>query len=184
MSDKDAKERILKAAKDLIAQTDDVCTVTVRQIAQRAGVGVGLINYHFQSRENLLYIAIGEVMIGIMDAFRAAPPPGLSPADRLKQMMIALCDAGARHEKEMRLGAQFQLMSGDFSAANYLLPALREACQGKHDENALRLIALQLFSLTNLMALRHDAFFRYCGADILDKPQRDRLINDLIDIYF
>ena len=183
MSENDAKERILKAAKDLMDETDDVSTVTVRQIALRAGVGVGLINYHFQTRDNLLYAAIGEVMVGIMDAFRQTPPEGASAVDRLKSMMTALCDAGARHEKEMRLGAQFQLISGDFSAANYLLPALREACQDKHGENALRLIALQLFSLTNLMLLRSDAFFRFSGADIMDKPQRDRLISDLIDIY-
>lgn len=183
MSEKDAKERILKAAKALMDETDDLESVTMRQIAQRAGVGVGLINYHFQSRENLLYTAIGEVMISIMDAFRQTPPDGATPAERLKDMMTALCDAGARHEKEMRLGSQFQIMSGDFSAAHYLLPALREACGQKYDENALRLIALQLFTLTNLMMLRSDAFFRFSGADIMNKPQRDRLISQLIDIY-
>lgn len=183
MSDKDAKERILKAAKELMDETNDLETVTMRQIAQRAGVGVGLINYHFQSRENLLYAAIGEVMISIMDAFRRTPDEGATPEQKLKDMMTALCDAGAHHEKEMRLGSQYQLLSGDFSAAHYLMPALREACGHKHDENTLRLIALQLFTLTNLMLLRSDAFFRFSGADIMDKPQRDRLISQLIDIY-
>ncbi len=183
MSENDAKERILKAAKELMDETDNPESVTMRQIAQRAGVGVGLINYHFQSRENLLYTAIGEVMVSIMDEFRQAPPEDASPVERLKTMMTALCDAGARHEKEMRLGAQYQLISGDFSAAHYLLPALREACGNRHDENALRLIALELFTLTNLMLLRRDAFFRFSGADIMDKPQRDRLISQLIDIY-
>ena len=183
MSDNGAKERILKAAKELMDETDNLESVTMRQIAQRAGVGVGLINYHFQSRENLLYTAIGEVMVSIMDAFRQAPPEGASPVERLKAMMTALCDAGARHEKEMRLGAQYQLLSGDFSAAHYLLPALREAYGHRHDESALRLIALELFTLTNLMLLRSDAFFRFSGAHIMDKPQRDRLISQLIDIY-
>lgn len=183
MSDNEAKDRILKAAKELMDEADHLDTVTMRQIAQRAGVGVGLINYHFQTRENLLYTAIGEVMTGIMDAFRQAPPDSDTPKQRLKSMMSALCDAGARHEKEMRLGAQYQLMSGDFSAAHYLLPALREACGDKHSENSLRLIALELFTLTNLMLLRRHAFFRFSGVDIMDKAQRDRLIDELIDIY-
>ena len=54
-----AKERILQAAIELLAEFE---TITVRQIAERAEVGIGSINYHFQSKDNLLNEAVGRMM--------------------------------------------------------------------------------------------------------------------------
>ena len=64
MSTKDleAKDRIAKAAMEILNEVSDPDTITVRQIAQRAKVGVGLINYHFQTKENLLYRAVGDAI--------------------------------------------------------------------------------------------------------------------------
>ena len=46
------KEQIINAAIDLIKETNgSIDKITIRQIAKRAGVGVGLINYHFQSNQ-------------------------------------------------------------------------------------------------------------------------------------
>ena len=40
----EAKERIVKTAKVMLAEASDIEKITVRDIAERAGVGVGLIN--------------------------------------------------------------------------------------------------------------------------------------------
>ena len=182
MSDKDAKEKLLQAAIALMQETEDTDSITVRQIAQRAGVGAALINYHYQSREKLLFAAIGEVMVQVMEAFRRKPDPNEAPQQRVKSMLREVCEIGIRHEKLMRVGAKYQLLSEDFSASSYLLPALREAF-GDKGEDALRVMALEIFAITNVILLRGEAVFTFTGMDIHDATQRRRLVDTLIDIY-
>ena len=59
MSEKDITTRnaILKAAFELLS-TDNVKDITVRRIANHANVAVSAINYHFQSKENLIDYSI------------------------------------------------------------------------------------------------------------------------------
>lgn len=63
MSDKDvaADERIIRTAMEILVEEEEPERITVRQIAQRAGVAVGAINYHFQSKEDLLSEAVGRI---------------------------------------------------------------------------------------------------------------------------
>ena len=54
----DTKEKIIEAAGIMIKENTDVNKITVRGIAKLAGVGTGLINYYFGSKDNLLAAAI------------------------------------------------------------------------------------------------------------------------------
>ncbi|MDW0071950.1 TetR/AcrR family transcriptional regulator [Clostridioides difficile] len=65
-NDKDARERIIEVTLNLLNEVDDIEEITVRKIAERANVGVGLINYHFKTKDNLLSTAIGDVMSNII----------------------------------------------------------------------------------------------------------------------
>ena len=57
-----AKDRIFQAAVDLLNEETNPDDITVRRIAERAGVGIGAVNYHFQSKDNLLNQAVGALM--------------------------------------------------------------------------------------------------------------------------
>lgn len=51
----DVKNRIIAVTTELIEQySGDTKSITARMIAEKAGVGLGLINYHFGSKENLI----------------------------------------------------------------------------------------------------------------------------------
>jgi AcrR family transcriptional regulator len=52
------RDRILEATISLLLETKDFDALTVRAIAERAGVGVGLINYHFADKESLVRLAV------------------------------------------------------------------------------------------------------------------------------
>ena len=49
------KDRLIESTLMLMEDMDDPLTVTSRQIASKAGVKPGMINYCFGSRENLIY---------------------------------------------------------------------------------------------------------------------------------
>ena len=64
------KGRIVEVTTGLIEQYHgDTKRITARMIAEKAGVGLGLINYHFGSKENLITTCvqrvIGKVITGI-----------------------------------------------------------------------------------------------------------------------
>ena len=62
MSAKETKDRIIKCTTDLILERDgDIDNVTIRMIAARAGIGVGLANHYFQSKEQLVSECIDRV---------------------------------------------------------------------------------------------------------------------------
>lgn len=65
------KEKILKAAEELIQAGDGAAErLTVRAIAEKAGVGVGLINYHFQTKENLIELCVQRIIGRVVSGFR------------------------------------------------------------------------------------------------------------------
>ncbi|MGM0688907.1 MAG: TetR/AcrR family transcriptional regulator [Bacillota bacterium] len=61
----DTRSRILEAAADIIGKERNL-NLTVREIANRAAVNIASINYHFQSKENL----INEVELLLMEKIR------------------------------------------------------------------------------------------------------------------
>lgn len=52
------RDRILEATISLLLENKDFEALTVRAIAERADVGVGLINYHFADKESLVRLAV------------------------------------------------------------------------------------------------------------------------------
>ena len=51
----DHKEAIIQAAIELIVENDGHSEeITVREICNRAGVGLGLVNYHFGNKDRLM----------------------------------------------------------------------------------------------------------------------------------
>ncbi|NLA10697.1 MAG: TetR/AcrR family transcriptional regulator [Firmicutes bacterium] len=49
----DTRSRIMKTAVEIIGREGNL-NVTIREIAERAGVNIAAINYHFSSKENLI----------------------------------------------------------------------------------------------------------------------------------
>ena len=67
----EVKQRILQAAIELIREVQAFEKVSMRKIAEQAGVAVSMVNYHYQTKENLINRAvqsyIGSVIAGSED---------------------------------------------------------------------------------------------------------------------
>ncbi len=70
MSALETKEKILATTLELIKERNgDTANVTIRMIADRAGIGVGLTNHYFKSKELLIGECIGPVLEGLFESF-------------------------------------------------------------------------------------------------------------------
>lgn len=66
----DIKEKIISATIALINRSDGLLeNITMREIAQKADVAVGLINYHFGSKNNLIEICVQRIISHVMENF-------------------------------------------------------------------------------------------------------------------
>lgn len=65
------KEHIIEITTDLIQQNDgNAKNITARMIAKQAGIGLGLINYHFKSKDNLITVCVQRIIGEVVAGFR------------------------------------------------------------------------------------------------------------------
>ena len=78
------RERILSATEALIRQSSgSSADITTRAVAARAGVGVGLINYHFQSKDQLITLCVQRMIGQVVSSFSPHARPGATDRERL-----------------------------------------------------------------------------------------------------
>jgi|InofroStandDraft_1065614.scaffolds.fasta_scaffold18814_2 AcrR family transcriptional regulator len=177
------KEQIINAAIDLIKETNgSIDKITIRQIAKRAGVGVGLINYHFQSKKNLIDLCVQQIISGVI----AQSKPNmekLSPMEKLK------CS--------IKVSIDFLMDNPEISK----ISILDDFIQGQANDNTFQTLERYYFYANNLR-LNEDVFFKAVFLihglqgiflrsklykdkfDFSDKMQRDSLIDNLVEKIF
>ena len=62
MGEHDAKERLIDVTIKMICAGKKPSEITVKEITEKAEVGNGMVNYHFQSKDNLIRLAVKKVM--------------------------------------------------------------------------------------------------------------------------
>ena len=180
--DQEAKDRIVRVVTELLLKAPEaIDNITVRQIAEQSGVGVGSINYYFGSRDHLLSIAIGNILAEKANQFIEQKDTGESdPVERLKNMLKELCNISLANEKLIRFTLMQGIMNGDINTPLYLVPMLKEIFGVEKDEIELRIIALQLLQPLQMAGISPETFRMYCGIDLYDRDARGRLIDMLV----
>lgn len=182
MNEQDARQSIINAAKSILDEHNDAEKITVRQIAERAGVGIGLINYHFKSKDNLLCIAIGDMMSETIVSFtRDDVLKDLNPIDQLKTMLKELYLMAGENEKLIRFLLTREIMNGNMQTPLALTPLLKEIFGNYKDDMQLRIIALQILYPIQVTAINPTNFHLYSGIDLNDPEQRSNYIDVLVD---
>jgi len=93
------RARVLEAAAALFAERDPA-TVTMDDIARRAGVGRATLYRRYPDRGAIAGALLSEHERALQDALLAGPPPlgpGAAPAARLEAFLLALAGLHERH---------------------------------------------------------------------------------------
>ena len=88
VSTADARQQIL-AAVEVVISRHGVRGMTLRLVADEAGVSLGLLGYHFKNRDALILAAFVGVRIQIREAFEIALSTADQPDDRLRAFIRA-----------------------------------------------------------------------------------------------
>ncbi len=179
------KEKILNAVVELMRE--DTVNITVRKIAAQAGVTQGLINYHFQSKDNLINIAaqrfVDETVSRAPDLFGQ---PGVVSVDTLKRAMKGTSDYLARHPNVSRVSILRDLQNGlPDDNMQSSIDAYDTLLQNIIRDDRRRFLAGHIFcAAVQSFFMRANVLGKTHNIDFDDAGVRHQFVDDLIDMVF
>lgn len=182
------KQRILDATLELLKETGDINEVSVRKIVQRAGIkGVGIINYHFRTKDNLINEAVRYDTNKIIDQWDTIyEKMKMSPIEKLKIMLKGTGDLLDTNPIFGRISIihDYQNPALDDNSSRSLdkyMMIFREIYGNKKTEESIRMIAHSVLSGAQLAFIRSEVTKETFGYDFYIKEQRDEFLEKLID---
>ena len=187
----EAREKIIAAATALIVERGSVEKITTRDIAAQAGVGVGLINYHFQSKERLIELCVQRFIGGVIAGFRGEylALDGMPPLDKLKLLLrrtagfLALNPSISEISIKTDLNAAHPGDNTTQTIAAYL-PVVREVCGDGRSEQEQRVLLASLVAAVQSAFLRREVLREEMGIDFALPEHRGMLIDTIVDALF
>ena len=187
------KELLIDTTIDIINENNgDVSKVTIREISKRTKVAVGLINYHFNNKDNLITCCVQKIIRNVVTSFK--PILNIDNSlDSLTKTKIRLASTAKQ---------VFEFLFSNPSICK--ISILSDYNEYKSDSNSNMTIKafmtlmgdLQIqeleksriaFYLTNniqVAFIRSNSESQYLGYDFSSKESRDKYIDDLVNRLF
>lgn len=182
-----AKEKIISVTIDLIQEANgDVAKITTRTIAKKAGVGIGLVNYHFESKDKLIEICVQRIISNVIKTFKPEIKEEPNPINRLKKVAKLVVDFLIENPSVSKIS-----ILGDMDMPSMLDNTMKTVmgfsfsigdCNISKEEKLML-----LFSLTSILQaafLRKDTSKESLGFDFNKKEEREVFIDFIIDKLF
>lgn len=181
----EAKAAIFKAATELIhASGGNIDEITTRMIAEKAGVGVGLINYHFQTKERLIESCVQTIIHHVTGNYKPGLAKNLSSQERLGAVMKGVADFLMENQAVSRIS-----ILGDFAKpepGDNTMRTVEGFCKTMdlRDREIASKEKIAMFALTTTLQaafLRKNSMAATFGYDFEIKEERDRFIDVLVE---
>lgn len=188
----DNREAIIQATIALMEENGEhLEEITVREICKRAGVGLGLVNYHFGSKDKLIESCVERIINEIVERFGhiREKTRGLSPFEKLEDLSNMTLDFLFEHcalskisiLTDMRTPKEKDNTSRTYAA---YLP-LVAACRPDLDEAAIKRKTLYLITVMQQIFLRHEGLSRTLEIDLEKKESRKQfhtqVLHDIVE---
>jgi len=172
------QEAILAATQELILESGgEADHVTIRQIAARAGISVGLVNHYYASKELLMETCVQRMIGGVIGTFQPDLPAEVDKAERLGRVAGQVADFLAEHPQISRISILGDLQRPH--AADNTMASVRgfsyTIAGGVPDAEA-KLRAFCLTAILQVAFLRKETMLEMVGLDFDDKQQRDAFL--------
>lgn len=185
----DVKEAIIDATTKLIQESNgDVDSITARAIAEKSEVALGLINYHFGSKDNLIAVCAQRIINKVLmnfapDKIDYTKDDGLSDKERLTAFAQQTYDFLFANYAMIKISilSDFKDYQPKSNAA-YTQLGFRFALRGDIPERQKQHIAFSLTSILQAAFLTGENSKLLTGYDLTQKPERDRFVSDTVSM--
>lgn len=189
----DNKEAIMRATIELIEENGEhLEEITVREICKRAGVGLGLVNYHFGNKDKLIEQCVEYMINGTVERFQniRQKTDGLTSFEKLEYLGNMTLDFLFEHYAISKISILTDMQTpkdNDNTNRTYTayLP-LVAACRPDLDESSIRRKTFCLITVMQQMFLRYDAVSKLMDIDLTKKENRQawhtQILRDILEI--
>ncbi|MFH2114483.1 MAG: helix-turn-helix domain-containing protein [Spirochaetota bacterium] len=204
----DITERLISAAERLMRAGRKAENLTIREIATEAGSSIGLVNYHFGSKDALIAKAAERIFADFTPRWERIAAAARAAAQSTTSVTVAAGDMDHRQAEQAAFhagknelvgllkdvaqavelaagGNDFvihrELIEGDPSTTKLLASALRSFLPPGTDERELRWAAYFIVPPLQLIFLRRDMLAEWTGTTLSDTSERNAVIDFLVD---
>jgi AcrR family transcriptional regulator len=157
LSESEAKKKIIATVQELLQEGCPTEEITVRKIAERAGVGIGTVSYHFHSKERLVYEAVAQQMNELTGVL--APNTGAGTVfERLRRFCFETAELALQYSAIFHIQLSYEIVHGDMSICYFIIPLLKEHFGGAKSDLEIKLIALQIITAMQMILLKMEVF--------------------------
>ena len=210
MSALETKEKILETTMELIKERNgDIGNVTIRMIADRAGIGVGLTNHYFKSKDLLIAECVNEVFkdvfAGFVSAEDAHVQENLTPMEATKRAARAVMHFLLDNEAVARVAITTDLehpgaedyttrLTGSFAYCMVDRKQLEDMLSNdrisdrmkqqfrEHFVSEQRRKAFMITGALKEAFIRRDLLQSTIGVDLRDSEQCDEYVDELVEM--
>ncbi len=188
---RNVKEHIIEVTTELIEQYNgDTKNVTARMIAERAGVALGLINYHFGSKENLITVCVQRIVNNVVFSFSPGKKDydeedNLSDQNRLTDWAGQVFEFLFENRAISRISILGDLENYHPKTNSvYTQKGFSLAIRNNSSESEKKLIAFILTSAMQTAFLGSDFTKEILGYDFNLKKDRKAFIEETVSLFF
>lgn len=184
MKSEETKERIIHETIQLIKEMKgEIEKVTIRKIADKAQVGVGLINHYFKSKDNLIQISVQRIIKQVVTTFEVTDIARLKPMELTKTVACQVVDFLMENLQISKVSI-LEDLNNPKEKDNSIQTAIGFAycMSGGVDLERYRKKAFFLLSILQESFLRKDVLYSNIGVDFENEEQRKQYINDIIEM--
>lgn len=185
MKPEKSKEKIIEQTIELIQESNGLIeNITLRKIAEKSSVGLGLINHHFGTKEALIEECVQRIISGVIGAFR----PNLGEAEdtiettkRVAKQVMDFLMGNPEMSKISILGDLKQPKEGDNTMGT--VHGFGNRLSGGNMQSTHKINSFMITAVMQVAFLRKHTLLQTLGVDFDDKAQRDTFIDDLIERF-
>lgn len=175
------KEIIIEVTIELINKSNgNVENITIRDIAEKSGVGTGLINYHFKTKENLIEVCVQRMIGEIIHAFHPQVSNLTSAADRVKKVAKQVMDILVAKPEISRISILGDMVTPKITDNTMNTVTGFTYTAGGSVQEA-KLLSFFLTQILQGTFLRKDMMTDLFGYDFNNKDERDAFLDCVID---
>ncbi len=176
-----AKERIMDTVVNLLLERKDIHKITTRQIAELANVNSALINYYYQSKDNLVLKAVEICMENMVIKLSDKDFQNETHVNRLKNMIKEISTFAFNNYYLSEIAISAELKHGGINTIQIILPLLKAIFKESKAEIELKVMAMQLVTSMQMMLLNAKEYTEYLSMDIFNDRLRNELLDQMVD---